>query len=577
MAKLTLDTVPSGYLTATKYNSNNDLIEAALENTLSRDGTTPNNMEAELDMDSHKITNLGAPEAANDAARWVDVTDAVSLTGTAVPALTGNSQKYLGTDGTSLGWKNFYDQTSRELAAGVTPSNYAYPEFNFLRYGGVGDGSTDNATALTNAVAVAAVSGGTLYFPPGTYYFSAFPSLNSRQGIIFQGVVPANSGMLRGASLQYTGTASPVISASAAQGIEFRDLQFRQNNAGFTGTLMKFGGVSAFCAVRNCLFDSSSACTHLDLDQTEIFVADRCQFTKGNPSVKGQASGGGSWSNIITFRDCEWTNSSSTPVVWGGEKWTFDGCNFEGLTGGAAGAFDYGSPSSKSLTFRDCGFYDVTLAGGTWIAAKSAGLVVEGCRFGGFATATVALNIVTCTGVSIRGNSFDTFSVAISFGDANCAGASIKNNYFVTVTNAIGNSANCPYDLEFSPNYPEIVLNRQFTATLTGMTGATTGNVRVAVNGKLVTLEATASITGTSNAVAMTMTGLPAALYPANSVYVPATALMDNAALVSGIAQVQSGGTIVFGNGGANYSANGFTGSGTKGLGAGFSLSYMRS
>lgn len=172
MAKLTLDTVPSGYLTATKYNSNNDLIEAALENTLSRDGTTPNNMEAELDMDSHKITNLGAPEAANDAARWVDVTDAVSLTGTAVPALTGNSQKYLGTDGSTLGWKNFYDQTTAESSAGVTPTNYIYPPRNVLRYGADPTGVANSSTAFANAELVRSQEQGKaakITVPPGKY------------------------------------------------------------------------------------------------------------------------------------------------------------------------------------------------------------------------------------------------------------------------------------------------------------------------------------------------------------------------------------------------------------------------
>ncbi len=42
-------------------NDNSALIEAAFENTLSRDGTSPNQMGADLDMNSHKILNLPAP------------------------------------------------------------------------------------------------------------------------------------------------------------------------------------------------------------------------------------------------------------------------------------------------------------------------------------------------------------------------------------------------------------------------------------------------------------------------------------------------------------------------------------
>ena len=58
MAKITLADMTSGYQSTSLYNSNNELIEAAIENTLSRDGTTPNMMEADLDMNSNRITNL---------------------------------------------------------------------------------------------------------------------------------------------------------------------------------------------------------------------------------------------------------------------------------------------------------------------------------------------------------------------------------------------------------------------------------------------------------------------------------------------------------------------------------------
>lgn len=58
MAKLTLNTIGSRYGSIDALNDNSDLIEAAFENTLSRDGTGPNNMESDLDMDSNRIINL---------------------------------------------------------------------------------------------------------------------------------------------------------------------------------------------------------------------------------------------------------------------------------------------------------------------------------------------------------------------------------------------------------------------------------------------------------------------------------------------------------------------------------------
>lgn len=59
MSKLVLNDIPSGFFSNTAYNTNNGLIEAALENTLSRDGSSPNPMLANLDMNSYDILNAG--------------------------------------------------------------------------------------------------------------------------------------------------------------------------------------------------------------------------------------------------------------------------------------------------------------------------------------------------------------------------------------------------------------------------------------------------------------------------------------------------------------------------------------
>lgn len=60
MAKLILDPIGNfNSTTLTTINTNSDRIEAAMENTLSRDGTTPNQMEADLDMNNFDILNVG--------------------------------------------------------------------------------------------------------------------------------------------------------------------------------------------------------------------------------------------------------------------------------------------------------------------------------------------------------------------------------------------------------------------------------------------------------------------------------------------------------------------------------------
>ena len=64
MAKLTLTDLKGGYLTVAAVNANYDLLETALQNTLSRDGTSPNAMGAQLDMNSFRLVNL--VNAVND-------------------------------------------------------------------------------------------------------------------------------------------------------------------------------------------------------------------------------------------------------------------------------------------------------------------------------------------------------------------------------------------------------------------------------------------------------------------------------------------------------------------------------
>ncbi len=53
-------------------NANNATIEVAIDNTLSRDGTAPNQMAANLDMNSNRIVNLPAPLSLQEPLRLVD-------------------------------------------------------------------------------------------------------------------------------------------------------------------------------------------------------------------------------------------------------------------------------------------------------------------------------------------------------------------------------------------------------------------------------------------------------------------------------------------------------------------------
>lgn len=68
-----LDDLETSYRSVEKINENQDKIVEAFNNTLSRDGSGPNNMEAPIDMDGNRIINLGPPVDNSDAARLIDV------------------------------------------------------------------------------------------------------------------------------------------------------------------------------------------------------------------------------------------------------------------------------------------------------------------------------------------------------------------------------------------------------------------------------------------------------------------------------------------------------------------------
>ena len=89
MAKLALTDIAAGYLSIATYNANNTLLETALENTLSRDGTAPNTMSASLDLNSNKATNLADGTNDQDAVTVAQLNAAsVVATTTAASAVT---------------------------------------------------------------------------------------------------------------------------------------------------------------------------------------------------------------------------------------------------------------------------------------------------------------------------------------------------------------------------------------------------------------------------------------------------------------------------------------------------------
>lgn len=82
-------------------NANNAVLRTASDNTLSRDGTSPNTMNASIDMNNNSILNLSPPATVNSPARLIDVTSNPTII---IPAT--------GTSGHTVGYQDTNNTTS---------------------------------------------------------------------------------------------------------------------------------------------------------------------------------------------------------------------------------------------------------------------------------------------------------------------------------------------------------------------------------------------------------------------------------------------------------------------------------
>ncbi len=57
--KPTLTSISSGYASTTTLNDNFTALRDSFDNTLSRDGSTPNTMNADIDLNGNDLLNLG--------------------------------------------------------------------------------------------------------------------------------------------------------------------------------------------------------------------------------------------------------------------------------------------------------------------------------------------------------------------------------------------------------------------------------------------------------------------------------------------------------------------------------------
>lgn len=184
-------------------NNNMVAITTAMDNTLSRDGTSPNMMNATLDMNSNQIINLPPPSTVNSPARLIDVvgnpTIVIPGTGTSghvVPFLDGNNT-WSGTNtySSSTTYNGIVSFPGTIAGNTIDVGDFYFksgrPWIDVRSYGCIGDGVTDDSanfqSALNAASAMPTTGGTTVYAPSGSYFLPSGITINANVTLIGAG------------------------------------------------------------------------------------------------------------------------------------------------------------------------------------------------------------------------------------------------------------------------------------------------------------------------------------------------------------------------------------------------------
>jgi hypothetical protein len=251
-----------------------------------------------------------------------------------------------------------YAQTSAEVSAGVTPTNYAFPELYFERYGGgVSATAANNNAAMTSVLKVAGPSsrgGGILYFlSAGTYSFSNTTPFSLPVGLIIQGTGIETI-------LNYSGTGTFILipsgNLSAPNNIpggrnEFRDIQLMgpgggtatsaSSNTGIGVQIGDSGGSPSLIAMRRMTIQGFATAMSLGglqnggrFEMCEFGATQASGTYSNNVGIDFNFAASTNQVNAVTFSDCivasnanAGVQATSTPITMISIRW--NGCTIQ--------------------------------------------------------------------------------------------------------------------------------------------------------------------------------------------------------------------------------------------------------
>ena len=199
-----------------------------------------------------------------------------------------------------------YPQTQAEIAANVTPTNYAYPTLYIERYGGGVSASANlNSAALGFAFSVITQQGGgTVYMlGAGTYAFTStfiLPQYCTLQGGGYATI------------LSYTGTPSTFLTLASTSGrCQIRDCLI--NGPGATGAALgvalgdAVGFQVGWCSLYRVRISGFG--TGLKIGGATWFRAYQSEFTSNGIGMDINYWNANCYSSMLTFDECLWSTN----------------------------------------------------------------------------------------------------------------------------------------------------------------------------------------------------------------------------------------------------------------------------